>query len=526
MSGTTDSPRRTEIAGSRLAAPANAHHVGAIPKDERIEVSIYLRPRDQHQTRQTMLTGSIEERRRQLAEHRATSHREDIRRVEEFVSAHGMTVLAVDPARRMIRAAGSPDSVTAAFGASLALYKEGDHTFRARTGTLKVPDDVHGLIESVLGIDGRPVAHTRIVRPKLAQPASVEPNQLGKLYDFPTGVDGTGVTIALIELGGGFRASDTAQAFQAMGLTVPRVIAVSVDGGTNDQSGSDADGEVALDIQVAGGVAPGAEIVVYFAPNTDAGFADAISQAAHDTVNKPSIISISWGGAEAGWQSQSVTTMNSVLQEAASLGLSVYVAAGDNLATDSVTDGKAHVDFPASSPYAIGCGGTHITVSGTAITEEVVWNDGTSGTGGGISDLFDVPDFQANANLPASVNGGRKGRGVPDIAGDAAPASGYVVVVDGQTEVVGGTSAVAPLWAGLTALISQKATKPVGFLPDFLYASIASNAALTTQITQGDNKPTGTQIGYAAGPGWNACTGLGRPNGQALFDALTTVATS
>ncbi len=526
MSGTTDTPRRTEIAGSRLAAPANAHPVGAMPKDVRIEVSIYLRPRDQHQTRQTMLTGSIEQRRRQLAEHRATAHREDFRRVEEFVSAHGMTVLAVDPARRMIRAAGSPDSVTAAFGASLALYQQGGRTFRARTGTLEVPDAVHGLIESVLGIDGRPVAHTRIVRPKLAQPASVEPNQLGKLYDFPTGVDGSGVTIALIELGGGFRASDNAQAFKAMGLPVPRVIAVSVDGGTNDQSGSDADGEVALDIQVAGGVAPGAEIVVYFAPNTDAGFADAISQAAHDTVNKPSIISISWGGAEAGWQSQSVTTMNSVLQEAASLGISVYVAAGDNLATDSVSDGRAHVDFPASSPYAIGCGGTRITVSGEAITEEVVWNDGTSGTGGGISDLFDVPAFQANANLPVSVNGGRKGRGVPDIAGDAAPASGYVVVVDGQTEVVGGTSAVAPLWAGLTALISQKATKPVGFLPDFLYAGIASNAALTTQITQGDNKPTGTQTGYAAGPGWNACTGLGRPNGQALFDALTTVATS
>ena len=526
MSSTTDSTRRTEIAGSRLAAPAQAQHLGAMPKGERIEVSIYLRPRDQHQTMQTMLTGSIEARRRQLAEHRATSHREDIRRVEEFVSAHGMTVTAADPARRLIRASGTPDSVTSAFGAKLSLYEEDGRTFRARTGTLAVPDDVHGLIESVLGIDGRPVARTRIVRPKLAQPASVEPNKLGKLYDFPTGVTGAGVTIALIELGGGFRAADTTQAFKAMGLTPPRVIAVSVDGGTNDQSGSDADGEVALDIQVAGGVAPGAEIVVYFAPNTDAGFADAISQAAHDAANKPSIISISWGGAEAGWQSQSVTTMNSVLQEAAALGLSVYVAAGDNLATDSVSDGKAHVDFPASSPYAIGCGGTHITLHGSTISKEVVWNDGTSGTGGGISDLFDVPAFQAEAKLPASVNGGRKGRGVPDIAGDAAPASGYVVVVDGQTEVVGGTSAVAPLWAGLTALIAQKASKPVGFLPDFLYANIASNRGLTKQITQGDNKPTGTQLGYDAGPGWNACTGLGRPNGQALFDALTTAATS
>ncbi len=524
MSGMTDSTERTEIAGSRLAAPAKARELGAMPKGERIEISIYLRPRDQHRTEQTMLTGSIDERRRQLAEHRAASHRDDIRRVEEFISAQGLTVMAVDPARRLIRAAGSSESMMAAFGAQLAMYEQGGHTYRARTGTLEVPRDLHGIVESVLGLDGRPVANTRIVRPRVAQPASVKPNELGRLYDFPTGVDGTGVTVALIELGGGFRTGDTTQAFAAMGLKPPRVIAVSVDGGTNDQSGAPADGEVALDIQVAGGVAPGAEIAVYFAPNTDAGFTDAISQAAHDSTNKPSVISISWGSAEANWQQQAVTTMNTVLQEAAALGLSVYVAAGDNLAVDGVSDGKAHVDFPASSPYAIGCGGTHITVGGSAITQETVWNDGSSGTGGGISDLFDVPAFQANANLPASVNGGRKGRGVPDIAGDAAPASGYVVVVDGQTEVVGGTSAVAPLWAGLTALISQKATKPVGFLPDFLYSSIATNTALTAQITQGDNKPQGTQVGYPAGPGWNACTGLGRPNGQALFDALTATA--
>lgn len=521
MTETTASSARTEIAGSHLAPPAAARAVGAVPQNQRIEISIYLRPRDQHQSQQTALTGSIDERRKQIAEHRIVAHRDDFRRVEEFVSRHGMTVTLVDPARRLIRAAGTPGSLEEAFGAKLALYEQDGHTYHARTGTLGVPSDLHGLVESVLGIDGRPVAHTRIVRPRLAQPAGVEPNLLAKLYDFPTGVDGTGVTIALIELGGGFRDTDTSAAFNAMGLKPPRVIAISVDGGTNDQSGSDADGEVALDIQVAGGVAPGAEIAVYFAPNTDAGFADAISQAAHDTTNKPSVISISWGSAESAWEAQSVTTMNSVLKEAASLGLSVYAASGDNLATDGVSDGKAHVDFPASSPYAIGCGGTHITASGAAITQEVVWNDATSGTGGGISDLFDVPAFQAKTPLPPSVNGGRKGRGVPDVAGNAAPASGYIVVVDGAKEVVGGTSAVAPLWAGLTALISQKASKPVGFLPDFLYANIGSNTALTMQITKGDNKPQGSQIGYDAGPGWNACTGLGRPNGQALFDALT-----
>ena len=517
----TESAMPLELPGSQHTMPAGARMIGPAPRDQQVEASIYLKPRDAHQTTETALTGSVEQRREHLAKHRRTAHRDDIQRIESFALGHGLTVLEADPARRLVRVGGTAGKMEAAFGTTLSTYEHGATTFRGRTGGVMIPRHLHGIVESVLGLDSRPVAHTRIVRPRAAQPQSVLPSQLAKLYDFPTGVDGSGITIALIELGGGFRDSDTQQAFQAMGLTPPKVTAISVDGGTNDQSGSDADGEVALDIQVAGGVAPGASIAVYFTPNTNAGFTDAISQATHDATNKPSVISISWGGPESGWDGQSVTTMNSVLQEAAALGISVYVAAGDSLATDGVSDGKAHVDFPASSPNAIGCGGSHITEKGSAISREVVWNDGDSGTGGGISDLFDIPGFQAGVALPASVNGGRKGRGVPDVGGDAAPASGYSVVVDGQTEIVGGTSAVAPLWAGLTALINQKAANPVGFLPTWLYANIGSNSALTVQITSGTNKPSGSDLGYSAGPGWNACTGLGRPNGQALFDALT-----
>jgi kumamolisin len=298
---------------------------------------------------------------------------------------------------------------------------------------------------------------------------------------------------------------------------VPTVVAVPVDGGSNAPSpGNDADTEVALDIQVAGGVAPAARIAVYFAPNSDAGFADAITDAAHDTTNKPTVISISWGSAESQWTGQAIQSMNSALQDAASLGVSVFAASGDSLATDGVGDGKAHVDFPASSPYAIGCGGTEITVSGGKITAEKVWDDGTSGTGGGISDLFPVPGFQASITLPPSVNDGRKGRGVPDVAGNAAPASGYKVISDGRAGVVGGTSAVAPLWAGLTALLNEKASAPLGFFLDTLYTVRQG----TREITSGTNKPTGSTIGYESGPGWNACTGLGVPIGTVLEKVL------
>jgi kumamolisin len=175
------------------------------------------------------------------------------------------------------------------------------------------------------------------------------------------------------------------------------------------------------------------------------------------------------------------------------------------------------VDFPASSPWIIGCGGTAICVNGNTIESESVWNDGDSGGGGGISDLFPVPSFQQNTTLPPSVNDGQTRRGVPDVAGDAAPSTGYSIVVNGRTEVVGGTSAVAPLWAGLTALINEGATAPVGFFLPLLYA----NPTLLRQITLGDNIPSSSDIGYTAGPGWNACTGLGVPDGESLYVALT-----
>ena len=512
------------LAGSCRTLPAGSTRVGEVPDDHVVEASIYLKPHDEAAlNRELAAIADPDAKRAHLAAARAAFYRDDIRQVSAFASSHGLTVTQAAPARRLVQVAGSPSAIGAAFGTALSMYHADGVEFRGHSGEVQLPEHLHGLVESVLGLDTRAIAHTRIVRPRLAQPAGLEPNRIGPLYDFPTGVTGSGVTIGLIELGGGYKPSDNASAFKAMGLAVPRVIAVSVDGARN-APGSDADGEVALDIQVSGGLAPGAEIAVYFAPNTDAGFSDAISQAVHDTANKPSVISISWGGPESTWSASSVTTMNSVLQDASQLGISVYVASGDSLATDGVDDGKAHVDFPASSPYAIGCGGTRITHSATSISAEVVWNDdasGGGGTGGGISDLFGVPSFQTGVTLPPSVNGGRVGRGVPDVAGDASPSSGYLIVIDGKKEVVGGTSGVAPLWAGLTALINQKAAVPVGFLPPFLYKQIEAGKKLTVEITEGNNKPSNSTIGYDAGPTWNACTGLGRPDGKALFAALT-----
>ncbi len=328
-------------------------------------------------------------------------------------------------------------------------------------------------------------------------------------------MNGSGETIGIVELGGGFTTTDIQQYFQNQNITPPQVVAVSVDGATNsptDPNGPDS--EVMLDIEVAGSVAPAANIAVYFAPNTDQGFIDALTTAVHDTTNHPSVISISWGGPESNWTQQAMTAMDDACQSAAALGVSIAVACGDNGSTDGVGDGANHVDFPASSPHVLACGGTKITASGTKLTNEVVWNDDAQSggaTGGGVSAVFALPTWQQNANVSGATNGGN-GRGVPDVAGDAAPESGYSIEVDGQTEVVGGTSAVAPLWAGLIALLNQKLGKPVGFLNPQIYPLLGT--AAFRDITSGTN---GT---YKAGAGWDACTGLGSPVGTALETEL------
>ena len=273
---------------------------------------------------------------------------------------------------------------------------------------------------------------------------------------------------------------------------------------TGDPNG--ADGEVVLDIEVAGGVAPGAHITVYFAPNTDAGFLNAITTAVHDAKNKPSVVSISWGGPEASWTPQSLKAFDSAFQAAAVMGVTVLAASGDDGSSDGLNDGQAHVDFPASSPHATACGGTRLTTSGQTIAGEQVWNDGAGGGagGGGVSVAFEAPSWQSG------LKSTRKG-GVPDVAADADPQSGYEIRVDGQTAVIGGTSAVAPLWAGLIAIVNAASGKRAGLINPALYAAPSA----LRDVTAGDNGD------FEAVEGWDACTGLGSPNGAAIAAALS-----
>jgi kumamolisin len=407
--------------------------------------------------------------------------------------------------------------VTAAFGTTLALYRHPDGvTYRAYTGPITLPAEVAPSVTGVFGLDERPQARTFFRT--LANPTvSYTPPQVAKAYQFPPGASGTGQCVALIELGGGYRDADIAAYFSSIGVMPPTVVAVPVGGGVNQPGTADGpDGEVMLDIEVVGGVAPGVTIAVYFAPNTDQGFIDAVAAAVHDSTHHPSVVSISWGGPESTWTPAAITQMEQVFVAAASMGVTVAAAAGDNGSTDGVTDGLQHVDFPSSAPHALGCGGTRLTLaSDGSWSAEVVWNGlpDRGATGGGISDTFDVPSYQRTTGVPPSANPNtRVGRGVPDVAGVADPETGYTVRVDGQTTTVGGTSAVAPLWAGVIAVVNQARGRPTGFLHPTLYAS--STGGIFTDIVSGKNGA------YSAGPGWDPCTGLGSPLVGALLRAL------
>jgi kumamolisin len=447
---------------------------------------------------------------------------QDIEAVQQFASAQGLAIKEIDAARRTIVLSGSADLISAAFRVRLLPCQPDGSIYHAPADGVQLPSGLQNIVLGVFGLDNRPLAvpHFRLLANAKAAATgdqSYNPTDVAKFYNFPTDVTGKGETIGFIELGGGYQQSDLDTYFKGLGISpTPPVSAVSVDGGTNTPSGdpNSADGEVMLDIEVAGAVAPGAQFKVFFAPNSDQGFIDAVTTAIHDA--NVSIISISWGQAESGFSDQSRTAFNDAFQSSVALGKTIFAACGDNGSSDGQTDGKNHVDFPSSSPYVTGCGGTTLQTSGSSVTSETVWNEqarSLGSTGGGVSDYFPLPAYQQNSNVPPPQQSGG-GRGVPDVAGDADPATGYKVLVDGSSSVSGGTSAVAPLFAGLTALINEarraKGMQALGFANTLFY----QNPQAFRDITVGNNGA------FSAGPGWDPTTGLGSPNGQMLRQAL------
>ena len=594
-----DSGSLVQLAGSERTSLPDATETAPLDPQERAEITVVLRRRAELPAE--IVEGPTVLSHAQLGDGYGADPA-DVDLVSRELTSRGLQVAAVHQATRRVKVTGTVGDLASAFGTTLRQVSSPDPvgggrvTHRYREGPLYVPAALADVVTAVLGLDTRPQArpHFRVrgqdgsggAAPRAAQGTTYPPNQVAQLYDFPANTTGAGQTIAVIELGGGFTASDLDTYFRGLGIAAPSVTAVDVDGASNNPGDpSGASMEVNLDVDVIGAAAPGAAQVVYFAPNNgDQGFVDAISAAVGGTPT-PVAISISWGQSEDSWTAQGLAAMNSAMSDAAAMGITVCAAAGDSGSSDGVSDGQVHVDFPASSPYALACGGTKLladTASGT-ITSEVVWNElaaGEGAGGGGVSDKFALPSWQASAGVgaraasqpataaagaaapaaagaatgdedeaeaerrrrrhhgPGGTGGGGTGgtggsggsggsgggsgsgdpggRGVPDVSGNADPVTGYRIYSGGKAEVVGGTSAVAPLWSALVALLAQATGKRFGLIQPLLYAGVAPGADVPgfRDITSGNNGA------YAAGPGWDACSGLGSPEGTALLNRL------
>jgi len=567
-----DDTKKVPLAGSKKEKLTQARATGDAHADE-FTVTVTVRPKQQIPTPEKQSVEKPRQRKYQSREEHAAEYGADpadIQKVEDFAKSNGLSIVESSSAKRTVILCGTAATFGQAFGVQLKTYTSGGVSYRGREGDIYIPANLQQTITSVTGLDNRPFArpHVRVHRKGLKaakkrrpsrghlisqlhahasidgspDPAHVSagltPMEVAELYNFPKELDGRGQTIGIIEMGGGFRQSELNTYFQKLGISPPEVLVASYPNGGKNNPGTNAldpsnvDVEVLLDIEVAAGVAPGAKIVVYFAPDgSDQSFLNVMSAAIHDSENNPTILSLSWGGPEETATSQFIQDLNRLLESATQLGITICVAAGDNGSADFPLndafrpwDQKAHVDFPASSPYVLACGGTRLNTRAGKVISEVVWHDGANdGTGGGISRIFPIPDYQTKAGIPNAANPtGPAQRGVPDVAGDAAPASGYQILVDDQhfpdpsqdLPPLGGTSAVAPLWAGLIARINQGLGKPAGFVNPLLYALSAQDGAFR-DIIDGDNGD------YRASKGWDACTGLGTPHGENLLKALS-----
>ena len=463
----------------------------------------------------------------------------DLAAVEAFARSNGLEVVESHRARRSVVVRGTAAAVRKAFAVELNDYDSPRGQYRSHIGSVNLPSALSETVEAVIGLDNRrvPAHHYSTARRKNPQDPPntkpVTPQQVAQLYSFPAG-DGTGQTIGIYEMEtqegpAGYTMQDLSDTMQAFGggLKVPAPIDVSVDGVTNS---GQSDGETGLDITVASAVAQGAQIAVYFTGGDTQSIIHALQRMIHPNAGdpEPSVLSISYGWgpddeSADSFSAQEYEQIDQLFQDAANLSITVLVSSGDSGALiESKT--QAQTSFPASEPWVIACGGTTIGNINGGNFDEYVWNDtgaaGPGGTGGGVSARYPVPNYQTNAGVPMRNGTGKPGRGVPDIAGNASENSGYMQFINGQSSPVGGTSAVAPLYAGLIAVINANLGTPVGFVNPVLYSTGNGTFRDISTPPGPANNSFGQVTGYPANSGWDACTGLGSVKGTALQNAL------
>jgi kumamolisin len=470
----------------------------------------------------------------------------DLEKVLKFVKEHNLEVVDLDRPPRMVVLRGTVGNIAAAFKTKVEVWQQswpwpGEQTdqrtpfsFRLRPDEeLQVPDELDGIVQGVFGIDNRKEARMQMwmqmwiqdertvsLSESPGQPKSYTVKEVADIYEFPSAENkGHGQIIAVLSLGGRLDREELTQYCQGLGIEVPEVVEVPGDCAPpqlREQPNEDV--EMALDVHVLATLVPCATIVIYYADNTSRGFINGLARAIYNESLPASIISISWGAYEESWTCQAICAIEDLLKDAKALNITVCCASGDLGSSDGDPDGRLRVDFPASSPYVLSCGGTTLTPGqgDEARPAETVWQAKNVASGGGQSTFFPMPDWQQLSGDPELQK--LKMRGVPDVAGFADARNGFTISVSEKKVLVGGTSAVAPLWAGLIARINENLGKPVGFVNHLLYLDVSRKAFV--DITKGGNCTRNARAGWNAEKGWDASTGLGRPCGGKLLEEL------
>ncbi len=542
-------PHYQRLEGSELRPAPNAKFLGPADPNETIRVTLALRRRpDGPPVPDFDYFAKVPpaHRPRLSQEEFAAKYGaapDDIARTEGFAREHGLTVVEAHPARRTMVLSGTVTQIEEAFGVSLALYEHTvvtgrrrqaqTETYRGLDGFVHIPSDLAPIIVAVMGLDNRRITKRNAGGdPPNTNPISVP--EVTKLYNFPNN-SAAGQTIAIFSEEG-YQSSDIVTYYNTQlpaGYTVPTITDVSVD---SSNSGFDPDGETTQDISISSSAAPGAAVAVYFTSYSQTGWFDLVHRVVHPNIGDPvcSVLSSSFyvsngddpaGLANSGVSTSWLSAVTAAFQDAAIQNVTICIASGDTGTDSKVGDGHQHVQYPASDPWVLCCGGTTIgNVSGSTF-EEWVWNDGSGASGGGVSKFFSKPSYQSTANVPVSLNGGNVGRGVPDVAANSSVASGYPITLHGLPARGDGTSAAAPLYAGMMAVLSAAIGSPVGFLNPLLYAlgeAVCRDIdPLATNPAAGplDNGFAGVP-GYPARPGWDACTGWGVIDGRRMLAGL------
>lgn len=532
-----------ELRDSAHHLPAGAKALRATKPGKWIRLTLAIRPKDALPDLSGLDTVRPGARaylnRAQLASHYG-SDPDALTRISAFAKAYNLTVTRDERASARLGLGGTAADLCAAFNVKLFDYTHPElGMFHARTGPISIPAALAGDILGVFGFNNHRVLRRKSGTAALAADPSTPgrawflPGELAQIYNFPS-ANAQAQCIGLLEFGGGVETADVAAYFGKVGVPAPGINVIAIDGVATDPTADpDSTAEVMLDIDIAGALGAGAKLAVYFSTFDEKGLVDGLSAVLNDAVNDPSVISISWGCAENAiynnsgvpWSNAAITACDQSFLALAHLGITVCVASGDDGAAALATDGRAHVNYPAASPYVLAVGGTTLhaatTAAGSLQTTEIVWNDGPGAcTGGGVSEVELVPAWQQGI-VPPSVNPGHfAGRAVPDVAANADPATGYYVRAGGTFSVTGGTSAAAPLWAALIARCNALNGKRAGNFNALLYSHVGPSKLLQ-DIVAGNNDAYNQLDGqYAAGPGWDACTGWGTPDGTALQKAL------